>query len=421
MFNQESLTAQAAAKMVTDALINLLSHKPFYGTLAMRLTVQPMPKLPWLMAVDGKHLVYNPARIVDELRHEQLVGLIEHEVCHLALNHHNRRAGRDFKLWNKAADYAVNSILMEDHVTLPDNGLYDPAYKGMPAEEIYTALEQAQQQAGDQGDQGGSGQGDQDGQQQGPVSAEKSSTGSGNGQKGQPGQQGQLDSVVMDSDGSDESSEAEWKQAAIRAISAAEGAGGAPSGLKAAITEMIRPSLPWREVLRDFLTSASRDDYSYARPNRRYVAQGLYLPEARSEAAGTIVVAVDTSGSINKELLDTFISELKNVFTEVSYDELHIVFCASKVREAKSFLSDEPIELGDFKAGGGTRLQPVFDWVAENSEVPDALIYFTDLEIGPYKPTDPGYPVLWAAPRGWDTSHWAWKNPEFGEVLELSD
>jgi len=384
-------THQAAAKALSDARINLLTNKPFYGALAMRLQLQPMPNMPWLMAVDGRHLAYNPDKVV-QVPLDKLIGVVEHEVLHLALNHHTRRGGRDFMQWNIAADYVINQILIDDGIKLPSSVLCNPEYKGMTAEQVYAKLTEAPQE--------------DPGEEEGP----------GNGQ-GQP-RASQPTSVVLDAADAPEASKEEWEQAVVQSLKVAEEAGNCPAGVKAAVGEQIRPPIPWREYLRAFMTAVSRDDYSYARFNRRYLSQGLYMPDAFSEAAGTVVVAIDTSGSVNRPLLDTFIAELKSIFNEVSYEELHLVFCSMKVRETMSFLSDEPVELGDFTSGGGTQFAPVFDWVRENSAPPDMLIYFTDM-MSRDRPEDPGYPVIWAVPGGVGRHRYAWKAP-FGEAIELA-
>jgi predicted metal-dependent peptidase len=49
--------------------------------------------------------------------------------------------------------------------------------------------------------------------------------------------------------------------------------------------------------------------------------------------------------------------------------------------------------------GGGTRFQPVFDWIERERSRPDLLVYFTDAE-GEFPPGAPGYPVIWLVKGG---------------------
>lgn len=61
----------------------------------------------------------------------------------------------------------------------------------------------------------------------------------------------------------------------------------------------------------------AKDDYSWARPNRMFVAAGAYLPAMYSENMGPIDVVIDTSGSITQELLNEFGSEIKAIVAAV--------------------------------------------------------------------------------------------------------
>ena len=79
------------------------------------------------MATDGSRIVYNPA-FVDELKPAELEGTLAHEVLHCALGHQCRRGERDPRLWNEAADLAINPILLENGFTLPAGALIDPAF-----------------------------------------------------------------------------------------------------------------------------------------------------------------------------------------------------------------------------------------------------------------------------------------------------
>ena len=59
---------------------------------------------------------------------------------HCALGHQCRRGERDPRLWNEAADLAINPILISNGFTLPAGALIDPAFTNLSAEEIYARL-----------------------------------------------------------------------------------------------------------------------------------------------------------------------------------------------------------------------------------------------------------------------------------------
>ena len=91
------------------------------------------------MATDGSRIVYNPA-FVDQLKPAELEGTLAHEVMHCALGHQCRRGNRDPGLWNEAADFAINPILIANGFTLPAGALIDPAFANLSAEEIYARM-----------------------------------------------------------------------------------------------------------------------------------------------------------------------------------------------------------------------------------------------------------------------------------------
>src|SRR5262245_10911999 len=74
------------------------------------------------------------------LKPAELEGVLAHEVLHCALANHCQRGQREPEMWNEAADYAVNPILLGSGVVLPAGVLVDPAFADLSAEEIYARL-----------------------------------------------------------------------------------------------------------------------------------------------------------------------------------------------------------------------------------------------------------------------------------------
>ena len=82
-----------------------------------------------------------------------------------------------------------------------------------------------------------------------------------------------------------------------------------PGGLSKVIDEIIKPKVNWKAVLAKFLTNTAKNDYSWMKPNRRFIGRDMYLPSLYSERLESVVVAVDTSGSISDDELQIFASE----------------------------------------------------------------------------------------------------------------
>jgi predicted metal-dependent peptidase len=130
---------KSAAQRVDKALNHLVFDEPFFGVCALKLkiVVDPSCDTAW---TDSVSLGYNP-EFVNELTTGELMGLICHEVLHVADGHCWRRGGRDPGIWNEACDYAINPVVLKSY-PLPKGGLLEPAYAGKAPEMIYGKLTQ---------------------------------------------------------------------------------------------------------------------------------------------------------------------------------------------------------------------------------------------------------------------------------------
>jgi predicted metal-dependent peptidase len=406
----------STAQKLTRGRVQILLSQPFFGTLCSRLKLTP-GDLP-TMATDGSRTVYNPA-FVDQLKPAELEGTLAHEVLHCALGHHCRRGERDPRLWNEAADLAINPILISNGFTLPAGALIDPAFTNLSAEEIYARLLRKRTEGGgasrqapkQTNDGGGATAGPQQTHGTAPSNAKSDSSGQpAPGQDGQttgevagpePSRSGGFGEVVDATDEQGQTAspaekrrqEHEWSIAAEQALRSAKACGNDPAGIGRPLTETRQSQQDWRAILHDFVAATAPCDYCWTPPNRRYVASGLYLPSVERRGLGEIVIAVDTSGSIGQLELEQFAGEISAISEEVQPEAIHVVYCDAAVQSNQEFTASEPVRL-EPKGGGGTDFRPVFQWVAENAIAPVCLIYLTDLCCDSF-PETPEYPVLW--------------------------
>jgi len=413
--SSSSLSQTTMAQKLTRARVQLLLAQPFFGTLCLRLKLIP-GNLP-TMATDGSRIVYNSA-FVQQLNPAELEGTLAHEVLHCALGHQCRRGDRDPELWNEAADFAINPILVGNGFTLPAGALLDPAFNNLSAEEIYARLLQrtSGSRAGPKQEEqhasgaGGNSDNSREGQQPGAAnpklgsSDEAASKQAGEASQSaipgsmRPGGFGEVSDAV-DEEGQPASpaerhrQQHEWSIAAEQALRSAKACGHEPAGIDRPLSESRQSRQDWRALLRDFVAATMPSDYRWSPPNHRYIASGLYLPSVERRNLGEIVIAVDTSGSIGKQELEQFAGEVSAISEEAKPEAIHVVYCDAAVQSAQQFGPSEPIRL-EPKGGGGTDFCPVFQWVDENNITPVGLIYLTDLCCNSY-PEAPGYPVLW--------------------------
>jgi predicted metal-dependent peptidase len=399
MTTQEKV-AKGRAQLVLDQV--------FFGSLALRLNVVEDPGC-GTMWVDGTTLGYEPA-YVEKCSMDELKGLICHEVLHCAFLHHTRHQGRDPEVWNEAGDFAINPVVLDAGMKLPGKPLYSREFAGKSADEIYNTLmkqKQNQQKSGNQG-QGQNGQ-DQSG------SSGQNGDKPGNQKSSQPGEVRQA--KAKDGSGR-EASEAEvreqaeeWKIALSQSAQAAERAGQLPGSMKRIIADILEPKLDWTELLKRFVDSSARNDYSWSRPSRRHIASGQYFPSIYSHRLGSVVAGVDTSGSISQSDLTEYMSELQFIVGEYGA-ECEVIQADYSVQHVDHFDAGDDLEVELF-GGGGTRFSPVFDYIGEAGLNPTCMVYFTDGWCDEYPEYTPDYPVLWVVTRrdGFE--------PPFGEVIKL--
>lgn len=374
---------------LTKARASLVMAQPFFGSLALRLKLKE-DKTCKTLWTDGITLGFNPD-YVEKLTFEETKGVVAHEVLHPALLHHLRIGNRAHGKWNQAGDYSINGILIKSRFALPQGALHNPAWDGWAAEAIYPLLPD--------GNDGGDGDGDPDPGGCGEVRAP--STGDGKG-----GQRPMTESEQKQF-------ETEWKVAVAQAAHVAKQAGLLPAGMERLIEELLKPVLPWKNILRRFMTEKAVEDFTWAVPNRRFVGMNIFLPSRVSEdALGTMAIMVDTSGSITDELLSEFGAEVSSVHKETRPKELVVIYCDADVNHVDVFGPDDDVKL-EPHGGGGTDFRPPFEWLAERNIVPKCAVYLTDGYGAFPEEEEIPYPVMWAMCSGSDVS------PPFGETLHL--
>ena len=386
---------------IRKARAALIASQPFYAALALRLNFELCDSIE-TADVDGVTVRFNPS-FVDSLSLAELSGVWGHEVMHCASGHIFRQGGRESDQWNRAADYSINPILESAGFTLPKGALSDSKFKDMSAESIYSKLP-AKKESGDKGKPG---QGAGNGPAQGNKPGQGSDPGKCGGVRPAPspngGQASPAEVAKLASD---------WKIATLQAASMAKAAGMLPGETARAVDRMKANRIDWAEVARRFVSSVIPGDYSWQRPNRRYLPT-LYLPSLRPDRIGIVVCSVDMSGSVKQSDLDTYGAEFNAILDEMRPDRVIVLYHDTKSRDSQDLTpSDYPIKLSA-KAGGGTDFRPSFDWLESQGITPDCFIGLTDLDAPPDRfPSEPGYPVLWVSTGK--------ESAPFGEVVTLN-
>ncbi len=184
-----------------------------------------------------------------------------------------------------------------------------------------------------------------------------------------------------------------WQQYVASAAQQAQAAGKLGGSLARLIEQWLQPKLPWRSLLAHYLFDTARNDYNYMRPSRR--EGDMILPSLRSSQSN-VVVAVDVSGSVGDRELAEFAGEI-NAIKGALPVRITLLACDARLAEDGPWIYEpwEEFRLPrTFTGGGGTRFEPVFDWLESQDIRPDVLLYFTDGDA-PFPKMPPAYPVLW--------------------------
>jgi predicted metal-dependent peptidase len=199
--------------------------------------------------------------------------------------------------------------------------------------------------------------------------------------------------------------------------------GSLPETIDRLAKELPRVETPWEQIFRSIVQTAFQEatHKNYSRPNRRWLAlerdyeaqAGVSLPFAPDtiKKRGTrLAVALDTSGSIDGELLGRFLAEIAAMCAFNQRNLVLLVGDAAVHQISEIDWRDASRELSElhYTGGGGTDFRPLIEAAAEYE--PDALVYLTDLygEIG----DEPDFPVIWA-------THGAAGRAEWGEQIHL--
>jgi predicted metal-dependent peptidase len=381
--------AQIETKLAA-ARTKLILDKPFLGALVLRLPVE-VANDDWCptTATDARKFYYNP-EFIDCLSLDETQFVLAHEALHCALSHFARRQHRHKLHWDMACDYAINPLLIGDGLKAPPGSLYLQQFKGMTAEEIYPCLDEKDDEQPldnhvyDKDNTKGSGSS----KTEKDLCAEKSDK--QNSEDQAEGSGGEPEPLTPDET---ETLNIQWQQRLAGAAQQAMQAGKLGGEMARMVDHLLQPQLPWRLLLARYMTAVARDDFSYMRPSRR--EGDFIMPSLRSNQA-ELVVALDTSGSIQDEEMSEFLAEINALKGQIRA-RVSLLACDSQLAEEApwEFEAWDEFSLPEkITGGGGTSFKPVFEWVEQQGLRPDLLVYFTDA-AGAFPDLEPTYPVIW--------------------------
>lgn len=370
-----------------------------------------------IAATDGYEIFINPGPYF-KLTLSQRVFVLAHEIMHCVFNHcgimHQCKSrekvitssGKTLKYYhevmNMAMDFVINDLLHESKVGDLVPGICHDKNIGTSKDSCIDVYEKLIKDA------------KQNGSKAGPMGGDVLDPGAGQGKDPATGAAGR--------------NEQEWGTAVAAAAAAAKAQGKLPSALEQAFGEVLNPVVDWTDYLKAFFArKAGAGGYDWRRADRQMITRGvggvldgqsIFAPARSGFGAGTIVVGMDSSGSIYSDpsLIDRWMGELSGILNDMKPKRIVVMWCDAAIQRV-----DEVEEAGDLdvirrkgaKGGGGTSFVPVFDEIENMGLSPEALVYLTD-GYGTFPVHPPTYPVLW----GNITPNYE-KNYPFGEVVTI--
>ena len=343
----------------------LLMDEPFFAALSRKLEKREDRSIPTAgvrVCPDTAQfeMIYNP-EFFASLPEEHIKGVLKHEFYHLIFEHVTNRKpeGVPHKTWNIAADLAINSHLvgeLPELACMPGVGPFEKLPKLKSAEWYLKNITDDQvEQCGNEGE-------------------------------GEPGT-GQLDDHSgWDKEGDEAAAAANqmakerlkqaMKEAAKEASKSPNGWGSVSGDLKKEIIKRLETKVDWRKVLRYFIKTSQRANKSSTvrRINKRYA----YIhPGKKVKRQAKIAIAIDQSGSVSNDMLESFFSELNKLaklasFTVIPFDTTVNDKLVYEWKQGKSHKAERVM-------CGGTCFDAPTEYVNKRGDF-DGVIILTDME-----------------------------------------
>lgn len=342
----------------TKVAVFLGKNAAFFGSLACSMEFR------WDSSIrtaqtDGNEIVWNPEWFLSLTKDERIFVYI-HELWHAARLHPIRIGSKDPKVWNIACDYKINSDLVVEGYSYGNlKPYYDPSLAAHSEDEIYEMLIKNQL-------------------------PKPSASWMGDEEEGdlKPLTQDEKHSII-----------AKVVQATQQAKASGASAGNIVGGLEELLDKFLAPVIPWQILLQRFFTDLVEDDVSWSRPSRRH--QDIYLPgrTKNENKLGHLCYYLDVSGSISKDDIIRFNSEVKHIKDEYNPEKLTLVQFDTAITNEMVIEEHDQFEEVKVIGRGGTYLEPVREHIEKHK--PMAAIIFSDLECYPMGKPKVDVPIIW--------------------------
>jgi predicted metal-dependent peptidase len=360
----------------------LLYEKPFYGSVLLSLHKEVSEKVPTagvgLQGIMFKLLV-NPT-FWQTLSDKHKEGLILHELGHI-INFHLTEFNhlKNKEVANYAMDLVINQTIPAD--MLPEGGLTLDKFEGMLPNKstnwYYDKLMENQENESDE-----------------TLKNLMAAAAAGEGEcKDGDGNQMEVPSHEWDeieaAPDPIKKMLAKNAESLIRNIVKQMAPGSVPGGIEELLDEIAKvepPKFNWRAFMKTFVGVSTKTWVNKTRRKKSRRFKGM--PGSKEFYFSNILVAIDTSASVDEDDLREFQNELRHMH-KTGHD-IEIIMCDTKINDQFKYNPRKPFTV---KGRGGTSFQPVIDHFNENFNKYSCLIYLTDGEAS--NPENAKGKILW--------------------------
>ena len=338
----------------------VLARYPFFGSVISAIAFEETEDVA-TTDNDGRTIFYNPGYI-DGLCDTDQVFAFAHEICHVAFEHKLRSDGKDQRLWETAADAVINQWLNRDGLDIIKGGVDLPEAIDYDTEEFYELLLSEKLEID---------------LMEGQLDEGRPISGSTPCEDDQDGEYDIEDFVPWDGD------EDELPEDLREVTAPAPEAGNSvnPDDREMQQIGNAAPLIDWRLILRDTITYGV--DWSFT---NAVIEDGIVRPALEERPMPETEIVLDTSWSVEEDLLRNFLRECKNI---LKHSKLKAGCFDTQFYGFHEIKTDKDIEEMTFEGGGGTDFDVA---VGAFSMRVDNRIVFTDGKAPmPQMPLD----VIW--------------------------
>ena len=359
---------------------------PFYGDILLKIPILRDDSVP-TACTDGRTIRWG-LPFFKTLSVSQRNYVLMHEVFHALLMHPSRKMEREDEIWNVAADLVVNQMcddlmnslyrenIPELSMRRPERGWFMPVPPMITTENLYGMILK-----------------DQDGARQKNRLQLRGSY--------MPGAQAQMRVAVQTKVGGEP-----WEKDLVHVKLSEEEARLAEDNMRRILREaaarsqgrggsfriprqldflLRKKTLPWKKLLRDFLTETQSEETSYATPERKYLHMEMILPGHGKDDGGeleSVWAFVDSSGSISDQEMKAFLGELYHLVHDFNC-EMNIAYWDTSVTDVyRRIRGEKALKRAMPQHSGGTDINCVYRWVRDQKIRPLVAVILTDGYFG---------------------------------------